>query len=455
MWCSPLHLETPPDLLARKGGAIRDPRADQKLNRENNAGVAMRPTLFRQEALDSQRDRQLGDVLLARPVALSILTFAGVLVAVGLVLFGFFGEYTRKAHVAGYLAPTQGLIKVHAPQSGTLIEKRVEEGRRVARGEALYVLSTERSSLEAPEAQAAAIRKLRERRASLVGEIEQQAMLARLTQQELQQRARDVETEFAQLRAAVATQDERLSSSRNALERHEALARERFMSEAMLVQQRDQVLEQQSRRQALDRSRTALQRDRASVDAALAALRPKAAAERAAIERQISALDQELTEYESRRALVITAPADGVATTILAERGQSVTAATPLLSIIPDGAALQAQLLVPSRAAGFLAAGQPVALRYQAFPFQRFGSSRGVVKEISRTLLAPGDLPLPVALNEPAYRVTVSLDQQTVRAYAKDFPLQAGMLLDADIALDRRRLVDWLFEPLIAVAGRG
>lgn len=414
----------------------------------------MRSTLFRQEALDSHRDRQLGDVLLARPVALILLTAVSVLVAAGIALFGTFAEYTRKAHVSGYLVPTHGLFKVHAPQAGTLVERRVDEGRRVARGEALYVLSTERSSLEAPEAQAAAIRQLRERRSSLAHEIERQAALAHLTQQELLQRGRDIEAELEQLRAAVATQNERLASSRNTLERYQALERQQFVSEVHLVQQRDQVLEQQARLQALERSRTALQRDRASIDAALAALGPKAATERAAVERQISSLDQELTEYESRRTMVITAPADGVVTTILAEPGQSVTAAAPLLSIIPEGAALQAQLLVPSRAAGFLASGQPVALRYQAFPFQRFGSSRGVIKEISRTLIAPGETALPVALNEPAYRVTVALDQQSVRAYAKDFPLQAGMLLDADIALDRRRLVDWLFEPLIAVAGR-
>ncbi|HEU0201145.1 MAG TPA: HlyD family efflux transporter periplasmic adaptor subunit [Burkholderiaceae bacterium] len=414
----------------------------------------MRSTLFRQEALDSHRDRQLGDVLLARPVALSLLTTLGALVALAVVLFGFFAEYTRKAHVAGYLAPTHGLIKVHASQSGTLTEKRVEEGRRVARGDALYVLSTERSSPEAGEAQAAAIAQLRERRSSLTGEIERQQVLAHLTQQDLEQRVRAIAAELAQLHAAIATQHARLASSRNTLERHEALALQRFISEAQLAQQREQVLDQQARVQALERSRTALQRDRASVDAALAAHRPKVATERAALERQISALEQEVAEYESRRTVVVTAPADGVVTTILAERGQSVTAGAPLLSIIPEGAALQAQLLVPSRAAGFLATGQPVALRYQAFPFQRFGSSRGVVKEISRTPIAPGDTPLPVALNEPAYRVTVALDQQAVRAYRKEFPLQAGMLLDADIALDRRRLVDWLFEPLVAVAGR-
>jgi membrane fusion protein len=414
----------------------------------------MRSTLFRQEALDSHRDRQLGDVQLARPVALSVLTTLGVLVALGVVLFSFFAEYTRKAHVPGYLAPTHGLVKVNAPHSGTLVEMSVEEGRRVSRGDALYVLSTERSSPEVREAQAAAIAHLRERRASLAREIEQHAVLSRLAQQELAQRARDMAAELTQLQAAIATQNERLSSARVTLERYEALARQQFISAAQLAQQREQVLDQQARLQAVERSRTALARDRASLDTALVAHQPKTASERAALERQISALDQELTEYEARRALVITAPADGVVTTILAERGQSVAAGASLLSIIPEGAALQAQLLVPSRAVGFIATEQRVALRYQAFPFQRFGSSRGVVKEISRAPITPGDTQLPAALAEPAYRVTVVLDRQTVRAYGKDFPLRAGMLLDADISLDRRRLVDWVFEPLSAFASR-
>ena len=414
----------------------------------------MRSTLFRQEAIDSLRDRHLGDALTARPLALSVLTGLSGLVALAVLLFGLIAEYTRKAHVTGYLAPTHGVIKLHAPQAGTLTETHVEEGRRVARGDPLYALSSERSSPAAPESQAAAIAQLRERRASLAGEIEQQAALALLAQQDLEQRLRDVAIEITQVDAAVATQGERLAGSRATLERHATLARQGFFSEAQLVQQREQVLEQQARLQALERSRTALQRDRGSIAAAQAAQRPKSARERAAIEREISALDQQITEYESRRTLVITAPADGVVTAILAGRGQSVAAGAPLLSILPEGAVLQAQLLVPGRAAGFLAAGQPVALRYQAFPFQRFGSSHGVVKEIARSLIAPGDAQLPVALNEPAYRITVALERQTVRAYGKDFPLQDGMLLEADVALDRRRLLEWLFEPLLALAGR-
>ena len=414
----------------------------------------MRPTLFRPEALDSHRDQHLGDVLLARPVALHFLTALGAIIALGVVLFGCVAEYTRKAHVSGYLAPTKGLIKVYAPQAGTLIEKRVREGQSVRQGDTLYVLSTERSSLQAREAQAAAIAQLRERRASLMREIEQQAMMASVARQELDERVRGMAAELAQVQAAIATQTERLASTRKTFERYEALARQQFVSEMHLSQHREQVLDQQARLQTLERTHTALERDIRTLDAERAAHKPKTASERAAIERNISALDQELTEYESRRTLVITAPADGVVTTILAEIGQSATPSAPLLSILPEGAALQAQLFVPGRAVGFVAAGQPVALRYQAFPFQRFGSSRGVVEEIARTLIAPGETPLPVALNEPVYRVTVALDRQAIRAYHKDFSLQAGMLLDADIALDRRRLIEWVFDPVLAATGR-
>jgi membrane fusion protein len=414
----------------------------------------MRSTLFRPEVLDARQAPQLGTVLLAQPLALSLLTGLCALVAFAVVVFGCMADYTRKAHVSGYLVPTHGLIKVYTPQAGTLIERRVEEGQRVKRGDALYVLSTEHSSLQARDVRAQAISQLRERRSSLLRELDQQATLAKMAQRELRDRLHGLSSELVQMDEAIATQTERLARGRHTFERYEELARGKFVSEMHLAQQRDQVAEQQARLQALERTRSTLARDLRTLNAELAQQDPRTASARAALERAILALDQELTEHESRRSQVITAPVDGVVTTILAERAQSATPSAPLLSILPEGAALQAQLFVPSRSVGFIALQQPVALRYQAFPFERFGRQGGVVKEISRTLITPGEAALPVVLNEPVYRVTVSLDRQAVRAYGKEMPLQAGMLLDADIALDRRRLIEWVFEPLLAVAGR-
>jgi membrane fusion protein len=93
-------------------------------------------------------------------------------------------------------------------------------------------------------------------------------------------------------------------------------------------------------------------------------------------------------------------------------------------------------------------------MRYQAFPYQRFGSFDGRVVEIARTLMSPEDLDVPVNTNQPFYRVTVRLTSQQVETGAMNFPLQAGMQLDADLSLERRRLIEWAIEPLQSVTKR-
>ena len=61
--------------------------------------------------------------------------------ALALLLFMGFGEYSRKARVVGFLAPSQGMVKVLATQAGTVIEKRVNEGQQVKQGDVLFVLA--------------------------------------------------------------------------------------------------------------------------------------------------------------------------------------------------------------------------------------------------------------------------------------------------------------------------
>jgi len=414
----------------------------------------MRQDLFRQEALDFNREKLLGEAVLSQPLSLSVLTAAAVLIALAVMTFACWGEYTRKAHVSGYLAPSKGLIKVYAPESGTLVEKHVREGQTVRRGDMLYVLSTERSSRETPEAQAAAIEKLRERRDSLKEELNKQINIDQIDQHALQERIQGMETELSQIETEIKTQSERVAGAEEMLGRFRKLLARKFVSELQAQEKRQELLDQQSRWQELRRNRLSFERELKELRLTLSSSGLKANNQRAALARDIAALEQEMTEYESRRNLVITAPSDGVVTTILAELGQSVSATNPLLSILPEGAVLEAQLLVPSRAIGFIKPGQEAAVRYQAFPYQRFGSHKGHVKEIAKTLIRPNEVDLPVALDEPVYRVTVTLNSQTVRAYDETVPLQSGMILDADIRLDHRRLIEWVFDPLFSITGR-
>ena len=124
------------------------------------------------------------------------------------------------------------------------------------------------------------------------------------------------------------------------------------------------------------------------------------------------------------------------------------------MAIIPNNAKLQVELFVPTRAVGFLEIDQKVRVRFDAFPYQRYGIFAGKVKSISKHVLLPQELNVPLELNEAVYRVVVELDQQDIIAYGKHFPLQAGMTLEADIILDRQSLFEWILDPLFSLKGR-
>ena len=122
--------------------------------------------------------------------------------------------------------------------------------------------------------------------------------------------------------------------------------------------------------------------------------------------------------------------------------------------MLPKGSGLHVELLVPTRAIGFLAKGQEVVLRYDAFPYERFGQYRGTISDIGRNVWTPGERIGTLTAKEPVYRVDVNLERQAVAALGQEFPLRPGMLVNADLLLERRTLLEWIFEPVLQLKGR-
>jgi membrane fusion protein len=424
-------------------------------SKKNKAGLhVVPPLLFREDALAAQREQALGTTLLIQPLSTRLLTLLAALLAASLIALTFWGSYTRKERVKGFLVPTLGLIKVFPRETGVVVEKQIAEGARVRKDDALFVIALERPAGEAIEAQSTAIARLRERQMSLENERRQVDHLAEVETQSLQQRSNAMEAELAQLGLEINTQQRRVAAAENSYARFRKLHADGIASEEQLQEKLKDLLAEQATLQTQQRTNIALTRDSKTLQTQIAETKLRASTQRAALERSLSVLAQELSQYESQRSYIVRAPADGIATALLADRGYAANPSQPLVSILPLEATLEAHLLVPSRSIGFLAESQPVYLRHEAFPYQRFGSHHGRITEISKTLLLPGETTLPVPLQEPAYRVTVALDAQSVKAYGEEFPLQAGMLLDADIWLERRKLYQWLLDPIYSVMGR-
>jgi membrane fusion protein len=420
--------------------------------------------LFRPEALEAQRQSALGLVQVMRPLSLSLLTTGVVLAVLAVGSFLWLAEYTRKASTVGVLVPDRGLIRLVPAMAGTVVESRVREGQTVAAGDVLFVLAQERALLE-DGAQAQVQRSLDARRRSLEESARQQQILLKSQRAALDRRLLALQAEVAQLDAEARLQAQRLALAQQALARLEALQTQQFISPAQVQTKQEDVLGLQAAAQALARQRVALQREQAELDGERSALPSLLAGTAGEIERDLSLLEREAAEFDSVRRTVVRAPQAGTISAVLAEPGQSVGPGSALASLVPEGAVLQAHLYAPSSAIGFVRADQPVRLRFEAFPYQKYGHWPGHVLQVSRVPLAANELaglaltalPAQLAGGEPMFRITVALDERSTPAGQGLAPgaLSAGMRLQADVQLERRRLVEWLFEPLLGWRQRG
>ena len=90
-------------------------------------------------------------------------------------------------------------------------------------------------------------------------------------------------------------------------------------------------------------------------------------------------------------------------------------------------------------------------LRYEAYPFQKFGQYMGTIRRVGRSATVPVDA--SAEPGTPTYKVVVALDSQYVMAFGNRERLMPGMALQADILGERRSLIDWVFEPLYSLRG--
>ncbi len=411
--------------------------------------------LFRTEVLEHRERDWLGSIQLIRPVSLAVLTVLALVAAVAVGAFLVLGEYTRKARVAGYLVPDRGLIRLMAPQSATVLESHVAEGRSVRRGDVLFVLGVGQATLSG-DTQGAVQSSIAARSSSLRSAVRQRELLEQHQAAALDRQVEDMQRELASMKIETDLQTQRLALAQQAQSQVESLRNDNFVSSAQVRTRAEEVLNVRAQLQALERQRSTRLREIAALQAQRGELPLQAQAARGAIDRDLEALAQQAAETEARRRIVVRAPQDGVVSAVLAEAGQTVTPAVALASLLPAGAKLQAYLYAPSSAVGFVRASQAVQLRYQAFPYQQ----QGEVVQVSRSPLQATELAglaLPGALSsggEPLYRITVTLAQQSVSAYGQPQALSPGMQLEADVLLDRRRLIEWLFEPVLGIAGR-
>jgi membrane fusion protein len=111
-------------------------------------------------------------------------------------------------------------------------------------------------------------------------------------------------------------------------------------------------------------------------------------------------------------------------------------------------------LFAPSRSIGFVRSARRSCCATSPTRTRSSAATRAGIRD--RAQPAPHRRPRLHAADgsrEPLYRIKAELESQSIGAYGKPEPLRPGMQVEADILLDRRRLIEWIFEPLLSLAG--
>lgn len=410
--------------------------------------------LFRQEALQAAADTGFG-----KPVALYPISW--IALACGLMamvlLFAILlvnGSYTRKETVLGIVRTVGGDVKVVAPMPGTVSQLSTAEGQEVRKGDPLLTIATIRNGVDGRPADALSLASLEEEVSSLVTRLRALDAATGIEQRGRGSRLVALQSELRSAGFVERAGKQRLELAEAAYARILPVAEKGYVSSESMRKRQEEIIGLRQSIAEAEARQAHIVGQMGELEAVVEQSPYTLAQEKGRLLDQIARAKREQEGYLAQRGYVVKAPANGVVSALQATPGQAVDPARPLMTIAASGSGALAEVYVPSRAVGFLEPGQRVRVRYDAFPFQRFGTAEGRIKAVSASVLRPEEVQAAVPLDEPVYRVVVELERDSLRAYGRDYRIQSGFALTADIVLEERSFISWLLDPLLSLRGR-
>ncbi len=405
--------------------------------------------LYRQQVIAARFDTRYGPGIDTPPLNQPrLVALTGGIVAAIIALL-YFGHYTGRQTVRGVVTTTAGNVQVFARGNGIVSDVLVQDGAPVARGTPLLRVTTGRlppgrntdtDLLESLLLEQAAIASQTDATDALQ-QSRSTALNAQLIAAKRNTRLLEAQLSITDNRLAV-QQDEVRALGEVAAQGHVA---------AVEVQQRQlRLLDAQQARVGLERELTAERARMLLLQAEHADLPLQLQQERAALAIATEQISQRVAVARADQAQLVRAPIAGTVSALAVRLGDAVSNTRALLTLLPASATYYVELVVPDRSIGFIKAGDAVRLRVDAYPFQKFGAIAGQVTEVSASPISFAQQQRNT--REAGYLVKVRLDSQVLRQGVETLALQAGMSVSADVLRERRRLGEWLLQPLISVA---
>lgn len=410
--------------------------------------------MFRKEALKHQKWKSTAVLLSSIPSWLVFLL--SFVITVSFILYVTFGSYTRREIIMGEVVMQPHPITLSASKSGYISEYYVEINQPIKKGDPLFKITLDRitdsgnvgvNSINSIKTQ---IQKL-DHMIALI-KANQTETLSNLEKQIAKNRKIYTDTQKYFTEVAKSTED-----YLQTLKKYENLMKKGYSANDEVALQRSRYFDQKS-------LRNSLQEKLIQQESAIISLENEVESRKTDFQNQIiryelqqNDLEIRLMEFESVSELIVNAPLDGLVESVSVTVGQVIREGDTLAQMIPaNKGEYQLVMWVPNSAISFIKPEDKLNIRYEAFPFEKFGQFDGTIKHISTVPASLQELAfyknIPAAdPNNPLYKIVVSISDQKVEYNDTSLAFLSGMKAEATLFLENRKLYEWMLFPLYNV----
>ncbi|AKP33528.1 HlyD family secretion protein [Yersinia aleksiciae] len=411
--------------------------------------------MFRQEVFDYQKTKWTGKALLISGVPPWVVATVSLTIIIVFISAIMFGNYTRRINVSGEVTTLPRSINIFASQQGYITKTLVKVGDDVVKGQAIYQIDigkvTDSGRVSQNNQQAI------ERQLTQVDSIIKKLQSNKTaTLSNIQDKKKKYEAAYKQSSQLVKDSQENVESMRKIAESYSEYQRQGLITKEQVNNQTYSYYQQQSAFQGLYNQNMQEALQITNLDSEIITRSADFDNQISKYQLQYGDLQRQLAETVATGVLVINAPATGRIESLSVTTGQMVNMGDSLAQLVPGtDATYYLVLWLPNHALPYVTTGDRVNVRYDAFPFEKFGQFSGRIDTLStvpasiQEMESYNNAPLrhPEMDTESYYKALIELDKVQFSHKGKTRHLAGGMKAQSTLFLEKRPLYQWMFSP--------
>lgn len=411
--------------------------------------------MFRKEAVEYKKSSWAGSALLIRGISLwyyFISLFLFVSLFLGLICFT---DYTQRINVSGEIITYPNSINIYSPQQGYVSAQFVSVGEYVKKGQNLYKIDVNKviAAGNASEKYKIEIEKQINNIDSIINKLNfsKKSMHSNMLFQ-IKEHQKIHEQSVKTLKEIKIG----LEFAKTIVESYKKYQMQGLINKEQLVNQSNSLLQLQSTYQNIRNDIMTESMQIINLESDIVLRLAEYDNQILQNETQKSDLLRQLAEVDTSNEIIINAPSDGKIESLSVTEGQMVNINDSLLQISPSTIAVYELVLwVPNNSIPYISIGQVVNIRYDAFPYEKYGQFPGKIKNISnipasyQEISKYNNIPInQIELKaESFYKVTVSIDDKRISYNNKIIFITTGMRAEATLFLEKRPIYKWILSP--------